>query len=99
MPLVSRQKPRSFIDSVRKSITLIERINQNCLRGDTVSTQNVNPKTRDGDKMNGLFLTGCFSARKPVGPQSTQRVGASRSENPGIRSHANTAPGLFNPLG
>jgi hypothetical protein len=37
MSLVSRQKSsRSFIDSVRKSITLIERINQNCLPGDTV---------------------------------------------------------------
>src|SRR5471032_671263 len=62
---------RSLIDSVRKSIRLIERINQNCLPGDTVST----PKTRDGDKMNGLALTGCFSAGKPV---ATPRVGATR---------------------
>jgi hypothetical protein len=71
--------------------------------------------------MNGLFLTGCFSTRKPVGTQGTQRVGApdlaeervahpwalcvtrdephAIPENSGVRSYANTAPGLFNPLG
>lgn len=29
--------------------------------------------------MNGLFLAGRFSARKPVGTRGTQRVGATRS--------------------
>ena len=49
--------------------------------------------------MNGLFLTGCFSACKTVDTPGTQRVGAPRSENPGIRSHGNPAPGLFTTLG
>ena len=47
--------------------------------------------------MNGLSLTGCFIAGRPVG--LTRDEPHAEPEKPGIRSHATTALCLFNTLG